>query len=89
MPLITGDSGCTTGMAKAIYDALVSGVTGFATTPTGITQGKAMAFAIATAVVAQIQASATVTVTVPGLGLTSPPGGGPVTGIAAGTGTVA
>lgn len=45
---------------------------------------------IADAVVAEITAHAAVTVTVPALGLVAPGGpGGPVTGAATGTGTVA
>lgn len=43
---------------------------------------------LAAAVVAEIQANATATVTVNPLGLTAPPGGGPVVGTATGTGGV-
>lgn len=44
---------------------------------------------LATVIVAHIQTNAVVstTDTVPGTGLAAPPGGGPVTGVAAGTGT--
>lgn len=84
MPLIKGTSDCTTGLAKRVYDNLLT-VSGFIPGDAG----KAMAYAIASAVVDEIQANATVTVTVPALGLVAPTGGGPVTGAAAGSGTVA
>ena len=45
--------------------------------------------AIADSVVAHIQAAAVVTTDVPGAGLVAPSGGGPVTGNATGTGSIA
>lgn len=89
MALLKGNSACTTGLSKRIYDNLVAGVTGFGSTTAGAVQGKAMAYAIACAVVDEITTNATVSATVPALGLVAPPGGGAVTGAAAGTGTVA
>ena len=79
MPLIAGDTGCTTGLAKRIYDARVaaSETIGLADDHTAL---KADCYAIATAVVAEIVANATVIPTL----LVAPPPGGPV----AGTGTV-
>lgn len=84
MALIPGDAACTTGLSRRIYDALLAGGEGFSEGAAG----KAMAHAIAVAVVDEITANATVAATVPGTGLIAPTGGGPVTGIASGTGTV-
>ncbi|MDD5245470.1 MAG: hypothetical protein PHU49_15790 [Syntrophorhabdaceae bacterium] len=89
MALQKGDAACSAGLSKRIYDNLVAGGGGFASTPAGVTGGKAMAYAIACAVVDEITTNAAVSTNdiVPALGLVAPAGGGPVTGAAAGTGT--
>lgn len=79
MPLVAGDTDCTTGLSKRIYDARVAlaSTIGLADDKTAL---KADCYAIATAVVAEIVANAVVNPTL----LVAPSGGGPVTG----TGTV-
>ncbi len=57
MSLAIGNTGCTTGMSKRIYDALVGGVnTGFSPVLTGDQQDsiKAICFAVAKGVVDEI-----------------------------------
>ena len=76
MPLLAGDTNCTTGLAAAIY----TGMKGNAACK--VADGpelKAMSYEIANAVVTYIKANAVVN----SLGLIAPPGtaGGPVTGM--------
>ena len=75
MALITGDITCTTGLSKAIHDAIIASATG----PDLETKQKAFAFAIASAIITEITTNAVV---IPSM--VAPPGGGPVTG----TGTI-
>lgn len=78
MPLVKGDATCTTGMAKAVYDALIA-----TTATTSIIAGagtKAFAHAIAAAIYDEITTNAQVLPTA----LVAPVGGGAVTG----TGTI-
>jgi hypothetical protein len=90
MALLKGNAACTTGLSKRIYDYRTASASTI-----GIGAGtanqdaiKADCYAIACAVVDEIVANASVAVSVPGTGLVAPGGGGPVTGSAAGTGTV-
>ena len=82
MALVKGDSGCTTGLSKRIFDArwAARAAIGLGDTAGAIAAKKADAYAIAGAVVDEITENAMV---LPAL-LVAPPGGGPVTG----TGTV-
>jgi len=82
MALDVGNTACTTGLSKRIFDARWASRSsiGLGETAGAIAAQKADAYAIASAVVAEITTNAVV---LPAL-LVAPPGGGPVTG----TGTV-
>ena len=75
MALIPGDITCTTGLSKAIHDAILASANG----PDLETKQRAFAFAIASAIVSEITSHAVV---IPAM--IAPSGGGPVTG----TGTI-
>ena len=66
MALNAGDSGCTTGLSKRIFDAWTGDTSnnGFVSPLTGAAEAsvKSLCYAIAQAVVAEIQADAVATV---------------------------
>lgn len=68
MALDAGNSACTTGLSKRIYDALLAAPGSGFSSPLSTAQEdalKAIAHSVATSVVAEIQANAIVSITVP------------------------
>lgn len=77
MSMVAGNSDCTTGLSKRIYDFYIADSrNAFGVTPSAIAEdcARAMAYAVARAVVAEIAANAAVA------GTTSEGGGETITG---------
>lgn len=68
MALDAGNSACSTGLSKRIYDALLAAPASGFSSPLSSAQEdalKAISHSVATSVVAEIQANAVVSITVP------------------------